>query len=203
MDIQSVLSVVIGSRSMSMGKNADRRVQRTRGALRSAFVELVLTRGYEALTAADISSKANVGRSTFYLHYASKAALLKESLRNPSNQMAACVDENITAQQLIPLLEHFREQRTVNRTFFEDPIRSLWIKILAALIESRLTARTGGSRSGLPRSLAALMIAEMQIALITHWLTYRYVLKAELIAATIIANTRAMLSVSDRSQPPK
>jgi AcrR family transcriptional regulator len=37
----------------------------------SAFIELVRTRGYEPLTAGDIRRKANVGRSTFYLHYAS------------------------------------------------------------------------------------------------------------------------------------
>ena len=183
-----------------MTKNPDRRVQRTRAALRSAFIELVLTRGYEALTAADISRKANVGRSTFYLHYASKAALLTESMRNPSIQMAACVDGNLTPQQLVPLLDHFREQRTVNRTFFTDPIRSLWVKILAALIEPRLAARAGGSRSDLPRSLTALMVAEMQIALITHWLTYRSALKAELIAATLIANTRAMLVANSRPE---
>jgi AcrR family transcriptional regulator len=177
-----------------MRKNLDRRVQRTRLALMSAFIELVLTRGYEPLTTGDICRKANVGRSTFYLHYPSKAALLAESMRNPSNQMAACIDGNPTPQQLVPLLDHFREQRTVNRTFFADPIRSLWVKSLAALIEPRLPARTGGSRSDLPRSLTAIMIAEMQIALVTHWLTYKPALKAELIAATLIANTRAMLA---------
>ena len=166
----------------------------------SAFIELVLTRGYERLTAGDISRKANVGRSTFYLHYTSKAALLAESMRNPSNQMAACIDSNLTPQQLIPLLDHFREQRTVNRTFFADPIRSLWVKSLAALIEPRLAARSGSARSDLPRSLVALMIAEMQIALITHWLSGRPTLKAELIGAALIANTRAMLSAFGRSE---
>jgi AcrR family transcriptional regulator len=169
----------------------------------SAFIELVLTRGYEALTAADISRKANVGRSTFYLHYAGKSALLTESMRNPSNQMAACIDGNLTPQQLVPLLDHFREQRSVNRTFFADPIRSLWVKSLAALIEPRLAARTGGSRSDLPRSLAALMIAEMQIALVTHWLTSKPTLKAELIATALVANTRAMLSAVGHSERTK
>jgi AcrR family transcriptional regulator len=177
-----------------MRKSPDRRVQRTRLALMSAFIELVLTQGYEALTAGDISRKANVGRSTFYLHYTGKAALLAESMRKPSNQMAACVGGNLTAQQLVPLLEHFREQRTVNQTFFADPIRSLWVKSLAALIEPRLAARTRGTGSELPRSLIALMIAEMQIALITHWLTSKSALKAEVIASTLLANTRAMLS---------
>jgi AcrR family transcriptional regulator len=179
-------------------KTPDRRIQRTRQALVSAFIELVLTQGYEGLTAEDISRKANVGRSTFYLHYASKSALLAESMRNPSNQMAACVGGNVTSQQLLPLLDHFRQQRTVNRTFFADPIRSLWVKSLAALIEPRLAARTVGLRTDFPRPLVALTIAEMQIALITHWLTSKSSLKAELVATVLLANTDAMLSAFSR-----
>jgi len=166
----------------------------------SAFIDLVLTQGYEALTAGDISRKANVGRSTFYLHYSGKAALLAESIQKPSNQLAACVGGNLSPKQLIPLLDHFREQRAVNRTFFADPIRSLWVRSLAALIESRLGERIGGIRPDLPRSFVALMVAEMQIALITHWLTCRSTLKAELIAATLVANTRAMLSACSRCE---
>jgi AcrR family transcriptional regulator len=186
-------------------RNSDRRAQRTRRALVSAFVELVLTRGYEALSAVEISRKANVGRSTFYLHYTSKEELLRESMQIPSNQMATCVGGDVTPQQLIPLLDHFREQRTVNRAFFADPIRPLWVKSLAALIEPRLTlaATTGGMRPEVPRSLVALMIAEMQIALITHWLKGRFSLKSELIAATLVANTRAMLSAFGRSERTK
>jgi AcrR family transcriptional regulator len=186
-----------------MRETPDRRIQRTRQALVSAFIELVLTQGYEGLTAEDISRKANVGRSTFYLHYANKAALLAESLRNPSSRMAACVGGNVTPQQLLPLLEHFREQRRVNRTFFADPIRSLWVKSLAALIEPCLAARTCGVRPDFPRPLVALMIAEMQIALITHWLTGKSTLKADLIAEALVSNTHAMISAFSRSERTK
>ena len=42
------------------------------------------------------------------------------------------------------------------------------------------------------------MIAEMQIALITHWLTRKSTLKAELIAGIFMAGTRAMLSTFAR-----
>jgi AcrR family transcriptional regulator len=189
---------------MRKRQNPDRRVQRTRQALMAAFIELVLTRGYEALTAGDISRKANVGRSTFYLHYASKEVMLAESMRNPSSKMAACVGGDVTPPQLVPLMDHFREQGTVNRTFFVDPVRSLWVKSLASLIEPRLTlvARTSSIRPDLPRSFVALMIAEMQIALVTHWVTKRSTLKSELIAATLVANTRAMLSAFGRVSAP-
>ncbi len=161
-----------------------------------AFIELVLSRGYEALTAEEISRKANIGRSTFYLHYASKRDLLAESMRNPSSRMAACVDGNVTPQQLIPLLDHFREQYSANRAFFADPIRPLWVKSLADLIRARLGRghAPSGSWPRVPRSLVAVTIAEMQIAVIVHWLGGRSALNSELVAATLIANTRALLS---------
>jgi AcrR family transcriptional regulator len=162
----------------------------------SAFVELTLTRGYETLSIDDISRKADVGRSTFYLHYSSKEALLKESIKTPSSRMAACIDGDVTPQQLTPLLDHFREQRTVNRVFFADPIRSLWMQSLAALIEARLARapRVRGMRPPIPRSLSALMIAEMQISLITHWLAGRFSLESDAVATALIANTRALVS---------
>jgi AcrR family transcriptional regulator len=177
-------------------RNPDRRTERTRLALLSAFVDLVLKRGYGALTTGEISRQANVGRSTFYLHFASKEELLKESIGRPSSAMAACVRGDVTPQQLTPLLEHFREQFSINRQFYADPIRSLWVKSLAALIEPRLprALRTHGVRQLVPRSLVALQVAEMQIALITHWLSGRYSLKSEVVAEMLIANTRALVS---------
>ena len=72
-------------------KKMDRRARRTRASLTSAFAELVLSRGYEAVTIGEISDKANVGRSTFYSHYRSKEDLLEESLQRPSGGLAACV----------------------------------------------------------------------------------------------------------------
>src|ERR1700724_1800395 len=119
-------------------RKVDRRTERTRAALLSAFAELILSRGYAAVGVGDIIRRANVGRSTFYLHYARKDALLKESLKHPSNALAACARGETTARMLIPLLEHFREQRILNRVFFEHPVRAVWVKSLAALLERNL-----------------------------------------------------------------
>ncbi|MCB9450352.1 MAG: TetR/AcrR family transcriptional regulator [Anaerolineaceae bacterium] len=47
----------------------DRRVQRTRQLLRAALIELILEKGYQAITVQDITDRANLGRATFYLHY--------------------------------------------------------------------------------------------------------------------------------------
>lgn len=55
---------------------ADRRVQKTRQLLQKAVVDLVIEKGFEAITVQDILDKANVGRSTFYSHYQDKGELL-------------------------------------------------------------------------------------------------------------------------------
>ncbi|MBI5304723.1 MAG: TetR/AcrR family transcriptional regulator [Chloroflexi bacterium] len=54
----------------------DRRVQRTRHLLDDALMELILEKGYEAVTVQDILDRANLGRSTFYAHYRDKDELL-------------------------------------------------------------------------------------------------------------------------------
>lgn len=59
----------------------DRRKVRTRHALRDALLELIQEKGYEAITIADITDRANVARPTFYLHYKDKLELLFSHFR--------------------------------------------------------------------------------------------------------------------------
>jgi AcrR family transcriptional regulator len=174
----------------------DRRIERTRQALRSAFVNLTLTRGYTEVTVEDIAAQANVGRSTFYMHYRGKDDLLRQSLTWPSAPLAAIVAGDVAPDKLVPLLEHFREQRKLNRVFFETPIRTIWVRHLAGLIEQHLpgTARSErASRLQLPRSLMALQLAETQIGLIAHWLTGRFNVRPDIVAETLVATTRAQV----------
>lgn len=54
----------------------DRRTQKTKTALANALKDLILEKGYDAVTVQDIIDRANVGRSTFYAHYERKEQLL-------------------------------------------------------------------------------------------------------------------------------
>ncbi len=58
-------------------KTSDRRIARTRRALLEAMVALIHERGWEELSVQDVCDRADVGRSTFYLHYADKEDLLR------------------------------------------------------------------------------------------------------------------------------
>ena len=54
----------------------DRRVQRTRRTLRAALISLLYEQGWDQIAVQDICNRADVGRSTFYTHFADKEELL-------------------------------------------------------------------------------------------------------------------------------
>jgi AcrR family transcriptional regulator len=73
-------------------------VSRTRRQLREALFNLILEKGYDAATVEEITARADVGRTTFYLHYRDKEDLLMESI-------GELVDDLIEQMGRIPLGE--------------------------------------------------------------------------------------------------
>ncbi|MEV7779858.1 TetR/AcrR family transcriptional regulator [Kitasatospora sp. NPDC088351] len=67
---------------MDMKPAGDRRVRRTRAALRRALVELALEKGFQAITVEEITERADVGRATFYAHCRDKEDLLVGIVRD-------------------------------------------------------------------------------------------------------------------------
>ena len=62
-------------------QDGDRRVRRTRQALRDALIALIQERGYDATSVQDVVERADVGRSTFYGHFTDKEDLLLWAFR--------------------------------------------------------------------------------------------------------------------------
>jgi len=172
----------------------DRRTERTRMALMTAFVDLVLTEGYDAVTVERIAKRANVGRSTFYMHYTGKEEILRRSMAHPSSHLANIVGGATSLESLTPIIGHFHDQRKRNAAFFVAPIRSLWVRCLSEMIEPRLASmlRQSRTRPVVPLPLAATGIAEAQIALIAAWLTGRIAAKPEAIAEAVLLSTHVL-----------
>jgi AcrR family transcriptional regulator len=68
------------SKTAPVERKEDRRVSRTRRLLREALFALILEKGFDAVTIEEITQRADLGRTTFYLHYRDKEDLLMESI---------------------------------------------------------------------------------------------------------------------------
>ena len=97
----------------------DRRIERTRTALRMALIELMHERGWDEIDVQTLCTRANVGRSTFYQHFPNKEALLKSSLAELKDALTAQAAD--TAAESSPLsfvpglIAHVHEMRELFR----------------------------------------------------------------------------------------
>ena len=73
----------------------DRRIQKTRTAILSAFERLLAEKRYEQITVQDIINEANIGRSTFYAHFETKDDLLRYTCRELFEHI---FDEHLTSE---------------------------------------------------------------------------------------------------------
>lgn len=60
-------------------KPPDRRILKTKLAIRAALVSLIKEKGFDAILVGDIAEWANINRGTFYLHYQDKFDLLEKT----------------------------------------------------------------------------------------------------------------------------
>ena len=87
-----------------MQKKPDRRVQRTRQALRNVLLELIQEKEYDSISVEEITQQANLGRATFYLHYKDKEDLLVDEFNEIVNERARIISE-IPFAKWLPDLE--------------------------------------------------------------------------------------------------
>jgi AcrR family transcriptional regulator len=91
----------------------DRRVRRTRDLLQKALLSLIKEKGYDSITIRDILERADVGRSTFYMHYRDKDDLFRSGFEDIRAALAVKREEPASAaegegQFLQPVLAVFR-----------------------------------------------------------------------------------------------
>lgn len=104
------------------GNTTDRRIQKTRAALHEALISLMRERPYESIQVKNILDRANVGRSTFYMHFRDKDELLAGGLQHlreylQQAQAEAKVASNNNCDRVVgfslAMFEHADEHRDV------------------------------------------------------------------------------------------
>ena len=97
-------------REQGGGARPDRRVARSRRALKEALTDLILEHGYEAVTVQDVIDRADVGRSTFYAHFLDKDDLLMAILADlemPAPDSASWTPDDPAFGWTLELFRHF------------------------------------------------------------------------------------------------
>jgi AcrR family transcriptional regulator len=95
-------------------RRTDRRVLRTRRSLKDALLTLILEEGYDSVTIEEITERADLGRTTFYLHYKDKEELLLESISELVDDLVEQTRES-TVEPILLSFYHARENADLYR----------------------------------------------------------------------------------------
>lgn len=161
----------------------DRRILRTRELLQQALVTLVSERRYEAITVQDIVDRANVGRTTFYLHYTNKhelfmgchEAIVAAFNFGPESRLSR---EQFLADQAPPGrvagYRHLAEVRTLLSRVFHSKESPLLLRHLhdwsVQELEASLRAAFPESDGAVSLDVLANYLAAAQVALVQRYL---------------------------------
>ncbi|MBY5867740.1 TetR/AcrR family transcriptional regulator [Rhizobium leguminosarum] len=156
----------------------DRRVARTRSALHRALISLILEKGYDLITVEEICHAANVGRSTFYLHYTGKDDLKQhglDGLRRQLAEAAARAGRGGTFGFSLPMFEHARDHIDLYRALAGGRGGTVALgtirQILSDLVRDDLAANSGKHISdAIPRELVVQYVVGAFMAVLTWWL---------------------------------
>ena len=153
----------------------DRRVQRTRQLLQDALIALVIEKGYEATTVQDIIDRANVGRATFYAHFADKETLLASRLEDLRTLL---LESRRTASSLgysLAMLEHAYGHRPLYAAILGRASGAFVLRRIHRMIAdlAGLDLKAAGKKLAPDqRLLAAEYIAGAFMAVLTWWLDH-------------------------------
>jgi AcrR family transcriptional regulator len=183
---ETVCSMTAPGRLPLAEKTTDRRVERTRRLLHKALMSLILEKKYESITVQEILDRADVGRSTFYMHFRDKDELLfsgfqylesfLESVPEASTTPPGKAYERIIRFSL-PMFEHAQEYRRVNRALLgssaEAVVRRRIHSVLAGIVsrELKLQLQRGKHGNGpVSPELLAHFLVSTYISVMTWWL---------------------------------
>ena len=170
-------------------KKMDRRVQKTRTHLHKALMSSILEKKYQSITVQEILDRANVGRSTFYMHYRDKDDLLLSGLRNVKSllelaQANATVPPGKSYQKIIgfsrAMFEHVYEYRAVNRALLgsnaEAVVRRYIHSALVTVVDQEVRAEFRKPKSRdcplFPELLTHFIVSTF-ISVMSFWLNGR------------------------------
>jgi len=162
----------------------DRRVVRTHELLGNALMELIVEKGYEAITIKDVTERADVAYVTFFRHYRDLDELLIQRLEAGIAALIAGIEsamQNTPGMTLFGevegrfIFEHVQQNASLYRILLNSRgaahIRKQVKNTIAQKILNECPPMQTNS-AGLPPELVADHLASAQLSLIDWWLDH-------------------------------
>lgn len=160
-------------------KADDRRVVRTRRALGTALVELMLARRFDDISVQQVLDRARVGRATFYAHFRNKNDLLLSDAERfcelLEGHFLAQVGDSRRVAPVAELFSHVADYhqftRALEQSGLREPVYDLLTGHLARMIERRMAELcTGAGTPSLPPAATARVFAAALMEMMRWWL---------------------------------
>ena len=162
----------------------DRRVRRTRKLLHAAFLELVVEKGYDKTTIQDILDRADVGRSTFYVHFRDKEALLTASFDDMRDQLEgalAAIPISHAVDVTLPatlLFEHAHRHQQIYRALCGrhggDVVQRHLRHLIGDVLREHLQPQFAAVAPAVPAEVAAEFHTSATLGLLAWWIDHDF-----------------------------
>ncbi|MDE1976115.1 MAG: TetR/AcrR family transcriptional regulator [Elusimicrobia bacterium] len=155
-------------------------MQKTRLFLREALSSLIREKCYETIAVKEILDRANIGRSTFYMHYRSKDELLagcvSEMLGQISPQSTSGRPQDKLLAFSLPILEHHAHHRGAEprqmgirgQAVLHEQLRNIISERVSEQIEKSVFLKKWPA--GIPSELLPQYLASSFILVLNWWL---------------------------------
>ena len=157
----------------------DRRSARTRKALHTALMTLIVRKGYEAITIQDILDEADVGRTTFYAHVSGKEDLLRAGFRHLRDDLRQAIvaareerSPPVTLGFSSAMFRHAGEYVGIWRALLRDRGAVVALQEIRAAVAEAIGEeyRLVPGLDTVPRALAVDYLTETLLCVLDWWL---------------------------------
>jgi len=147
--------------------------------LQTALFELADEKGIDDVTVSDITQRAGVNRTTFYLHYADAETLLADAIDGVAERATLALEEIDIASteppvQLTEFLVHARENARLYRQVFSEPGYAVALarlrERLIGTVVSHADADGAEPPGDIPLPIFAASVAGSILGVIGAWL---------------------------------
>jgi AcrR family transcriptional regulator len=154
----------------------DRRVRKTKASLRNALIDLAHEKPYDSIAVKEILERADIGRSTFYMHFQNKDELLASGIHEMLRSMAGRPRRPNPVEQMLafslPILEYISEHRHTDgpkmmregRVAMHDHLEGVLANLIAEDVRRDQLATT------MPAELVAGHIAATFVLVLNWWI---------------------------------